>query len=235
MTSTDSRASLSLLVANSGQLSTTTRPSEVISQGADGDVVCQMHESLINNLADAYLGGRRLSDVEIGEMIKELFGRIPDGFQQQDGQETWTIGFDMDAPCVVRFGKDTLTFEIRATDMLVGETAYPGAEISAHYELNPHAATLVGKRSGRLQVSVRDVANAKIQLGVRQQVFRSMVRRRFDRILPTEISWKQLDLPDPWPEDRQLEITAVQVANGWLTLTMQQRIVEQQSAEQPSP
>jgi hypothetical protein len=230
LTSTDLRARMSLLVANSGQLSTTTSPPEVLSQEAEADVVCQLHESLVNNLADSYLGGRRLRDVEIGEMIKELFGRVPEGFQQQDGQETWTIGFDIDAPCVVRFGEDTLTLEIRATDMLVGETAYPGAEISAHYDLDPQATTLVGKRSGRLRVSVRDVADAETQLGVRQQVFRSMVRRRFDRILPMEINWKQLDLPDPWPEDRQLEMTAARGANGWLTLIMQQRIVPQ-SAE----
>jgi hypothetical protein len=45
-----------------------------------------------------------------------------------------------------------------------------------------------------------------------------MVRRRFDRILPVELRWQNVDLPDPWPEDQLLEISGAQVSQGWLTL-----------------
>jgi hypothetical protein len=226
MTSTDQRATLSLRLANSGQLSTTSAPPNLGADVSQADAVCHVHESLLNNLAESYLAGRRLREVEIGEFIGELAGWIPAGFQPQEDQASWTISFDKVQPCVIKFDLDCLTFEIRATDMFVDQTAYPGAIIQAQYQIDPQASGLVGKRSRRLSVDVREARDDTSPLGVRQQVFRSMVRRRFDSILPVELNWQHIDLPDSWPEDRRLKVSAVQLMNGWLTIIANQQLVD---------
>ncbi len=226
MNSTEQRARLALRLANSGQLSATSAPPNLGADLSQADAVCRIHESLLNNLADSYLAGRRLREIEIGEFIGELSGSIPAGFQPQQDQASWTISFDKVQPCVIKFDADCLTFEIRATDMFVDQTAYPGAVIQAQYQLDSQASGLAGKRSPRLSVDVREARDETRQLGVRQQVFRSMVRRRFDSILPVELNWQHIDLPDTWPEDRRLKISAVHVTDGWLTIIANQQLAD---------
>ncbi len=219
MHSTNTDAALQLLAANSSQLATSTEPPALAAIETPVDATLHLHESAFNNLCSSYLAGRRVSDQKIGAMFEEVLGEFPEALAIGEDQKTWTISFQDVDPVVIGLRNDELTVTLRADVFEIGDELFPGAIITAVYQRTPATEGFVATMLKRLGVEVLSSEDSDGQpLGVRQQVFRSMVRRRFAGLFPQELRWQHVPLPDPWPEGTELRIVDSQVDGGWLTL-----------------
>jgi hypothetical protein len=221
MSTNASIATFQLVQANANQVSTADPPSNRPSALPSTAASLQIHESALENLLSCYLAGQRLDTDQIASLVQELLGIVPEALLRKADQEPWTISFVATRPVVIQFNENQFDVSIHATDFLVGDDAYPGAVIGARYQLRSGQDGLVGVRDGRLQVQLLDTRDKSgRRLGVRQQVFRSMVRRRFGGLFPADFQWSQVTLPEPWPEGEQLRVAQSNSSQGWFHLLL---------------
>ena len=215
--STAEAVELILLQANASQYGATSNlPARPTKQSA-GDLSFSLHESAVNNLATGTLAGERVREDQLAEQMAKLLGRTPAGLQPSDPKKLWTIHFHRASPLRVEFAAGAVTVTLQAQGFTVGKQSIPGARLKVAYELDADGARLHGARQGRIEIVPLD-ADEVSRVGVRYQVFRSMLRRRFERVFPAEFTWDKLPLPADWPERATLTFAHCQATGEWLQL-----------------
>jgi hypothetical protein len=177
-----------------------------------------LHESAVNNLATGTLAGEQVREDQLAEQMAELWGKAPAGFQPTDPEKLWTIHFHAENPLRVEFADGIATVTLQARGFQVGKQSIPGARLRVAYELVAVDSRLVGVRQGRIEIVPLEATDESTQVGVRYQVFRSMLRRRFERVFPAEFTWDKLPLPADWPERATLTFAHCQATGEWLQL-----------------
>jgi hypothetical protein len=183
------------------------------------DLSVRMHESFVGNLSAGLLHGTTVSESRLQAELEKLFGQAPEGLKPEDPDRVWTVTFDEQQPLVAKFDDSTLTFSLRATGFTLGEKAYPGMWITVCYELAPSEKGFVGKRQGRLEILPPgfDLSRGD-KLGVRQQVLRSMLRKRFERVFPAQWTADPIHLTGRWQQAGKLSVAQLAAQGGWLTI-----------------
>jgi hypothetical protein len=106
--------------------------------------------------------------------------------------------------------------------------------IGADYTLDSGSAWSA-VRSGPLEIVPPGFFSADgRRLGARQQAMRSVVRRRFDRLLPERFEVREVSLPEAWRKRGSLLIRHAGAAEGWLVLDAVWA-AKQPSAGAPAP
>lgn len=207
---------LTITQATPFQLAAPTSPPELENEG---DLSLRFHVSLINNLAASLLAGQTIVEARLADGLQKRFGWVPKGLQVADRRRAWTMTFQQENPLTMEIGEGSFVVRLRADRFTVGDTQYPGMRVSAAYGLTGRDLGMVVRRQGRLRIVPTDF-NPEIgeRLGVRQQVFVSMLRKRFDRIFPDVLTVEEFILPEPWRSSGTLQITTAVVRENWLTL-----------------
>lgn len=220
--STNEGVEVAFLQANGQQLGATTPPPEPLRAGGDSDLYVCLHTSAINNLSAGMLAGRTMTETQLADEFKNLWGSTPAALTSQVSDDAWTIQFEQDQPITVNVDTRQLTLQIRAEQLAVGERVIPGSWITATYELRIEDGGLRGRRKSPLQIvpAGYDLADTP-RLGVRYQVFRSMLRQRFERVMPDEFFWNAINLPAHWPQPGRLRFQSITAQDDWLMLAWQ--------------
>ncbi len=215
--STADAMELILLEANGSQYGATSGiPTRFSKQSYDFSL--SLHQSALNNLATGMFAGEQVSENQLAEQMAEVLGRAPAGLQPSDPEKLWTIHFHRESPLRVEFAAGVVTVTLLTQGFTVGGQSIPGARLKVAYELDTDGPRLHGARQGRIEIVPLDANEDSPQVGVRYQVFRSMLRRRFDRVFPAEFTWDKLPLPVDWPERASLTFAHCQATGEWLQL-----------------
>lgn len=214
--STNKFARLSAMQPAAGQLGA---PTEAPHVTGDYDLAVRVHESFLSGLGDGLLAGMTLRETELESQWDSLFGSVPEGIKTIDTERPWTLTFEREQPLMVKLSGGGLAVQIRAEQFTVGQESYPGMWITARYTLAATEAGLVGTRQGRLEIiPPRFDLEGGERLGVRQQVLRSMLRKRFDPIFTDELTFIGAELPGRWKKAGPLAMELIQADAGWLVL-----------------
>lgn len=219
--STSDSIELALLQANRRQLGAATAMPVWVTGQSSSDLSLTVHQSAWDNFSAGMFAGEQLREDQIAEQISRRLGWTPEGLAPEDADKMWSIHFHEENPVVVDFADGTVTVTIRAQGFTVGEKVIPSAQLQVTYNLNVVDSQLIGEREGRINIVPLQTEGQETQVGVRYQVFRTMLRRRFDRVFPEEFSWNELPLPESLAQRARLNFARCLLTDGWLQLDCQ--------------
>ena len=109
------------------------------------DLAVRVHESLVSNLSRALLGGVRLTDEQLAEILLERTGEVPAGLEIMPDKSKWAITFSPVDPVSAVFADNTIRFAVRGRRFELDATVVRNTlEMSAVYAFEQ---TATGARS----------------------------------------------------------------------------------------
>ncbi len=201
------------LQANSGQLAAPNVPAPI--QGKN-DLVVQLHESFVSNFSRAMLGGVRLTDERLAELLEKNTGEVPEAVRPSGDKEPWAITFSSQEPLSVEFANNTIRFAIRGRVFELGErTVRNEVEMSAVYQFKktPTGAHLV--RQGRVTVKYLGLNR---RLSSDENIVRTVMRTKLNALFAPEFTTTGIPLPGRTESDAELHLERLATDNGWLDL-----------------
>lgn len=197
------------------RLAATLAPPELQGQH---DLSLRVHESLLNNVTLEVLGGQKVTNYAMEDLVVETLGYLPDRFKDDDGDE-WSITFNAEEPVTVRIEGSQVHLIVRGDAFTSGDKEYTGMNISTSYTLELTGAGLRGTRPEKLEILPPDFDPASGQrLPLRLTVLRNLLQRRFGEMLPQEFEVDEIELEEPWNTRGNLVISDMRADQGWLML-----------------
>lgn len=207
---------ISALRATANQLAAMAARPDVVASPA---IAVQVHESLINNFASSALAGTRMSEAQFLELVENLLGAVPEGFEPVEEKEPWAIDFASAQPLTVAFSEDGWTFTLRASTYYRGEKRYPGMNVSVRYKLQGAGGARKAVRQGELAIFPPGFdPEGDQRLSARQQVIRDMLARRFEAIFKPQMRPEDLAFSGRWADAGPLGLVQWNATDGWMVL-----------------
>ncbi|MEZ6107352.1 MAG: hypothetical protein R3B96_14840 [Pirellulaceae bacterium] len=206
---------LEALQANGEQLGA---PSAHPELDATADIAMALHQTGINNLAEAVFGGKRVTDRQVAEWVEVGSGDLPRELRiAQDNR--WAIVFAPYQPITVEFGDGTLTARLRGTSFeRAEETLNELIEISATYAV---VRTEQGVRLTR-QGDVEVTFPGREQLNIERRGIRTFMQEKFQALFPEERETEGIRFPGRFADRAPLKLAQFELQGGWLSLSWQQ-------------
>jgi len=206
---------ISALQADSTQLAAPSA-APAIAEGAD--VVLQVHDSMINNFTTSALSGMTVDKEDFESAIIDMLGKLPEKLKEDD-QEPWSISFTRGMPISVQFADEEISMTIRGRKFRKGEDNHPGMNISVKYKIEETDTGFKLMRQGEPEIFPPGfVPGGGKSMGVRFQVIRTILERRFGRIFIEEIVPKGIDLEGNLEPLGRLVPIQFNSRDGWLTI-----------------
>jgi hypothetical protein len=207
---------LTLLQAADGSLAAPGAPPEV---AAPGDLAVRLHQSAINNVAHAALGGVVLDEKRMYELLEEYVGPAEPGGRQPGDTEEWSITFDSRQPISVAFDNGMFVVTIRGQQYYADGETHPAMNVTAVYRIENGGRGWKAIRQGKLSIFPPGFdPNSGEQLAGRIQVLRTILERRFGKFLTEELTPKNLIFAPEGREPVALQLTRWDTARGWLLM-----------------
>jgi hypothetical protein len=206
------------LQAGGGKAAASTLPPE---PKTTGDVVLQLHESAINNLAFDALAGRTIHEEKMQAMAVEMFGRLPDKMRGDDDGKPWAITFAARQPVSVTFADGGFTVTLRGAKYFKGGESYPAMDITASYKIEKTAQGYKAIRQGDISVFPPDFKRGKQQLDAHRQVIRTLLQKRFAKVFEKEILGEGIVLSGKWKAAGKITAREIICRDGWLVIVWQ--------------
>lgn len=161
----------------------------------DSPLVVQVHPGMFNRLANDRLAGKSYKEEDMEKLSSDLSRYID--LPRLEKREDRPLQVKMAAkdPLTLRIEGDTLIFTLSGESYTVGEDTYPGINVSARYQIVRKGDGWHLVRDEELEVLPPDFQPG-MRLGARQQVLRTILRRRLGRLLPQDIPIRDIAL-DP--------------------------------------
>jgi len=203
------------LYATDAQIAAATEPPPLHSDAVLG---IRLHESVVNNMAQTALGGMTVHEPLLQADIKRAFGRLPERLRTPPGEEPWGVGFADRLPIELDVADGQFTITIRGRRYHKGDQRHPGMNVWATYAIDTDSDAPRAVRQGDLNIFPPGFNPDTDRLSTRQQVIRTLLKKRFDGIFGEEITIEPLKMSGRW--SKLGELTPVQFeANGdWLVL-----------------
>lgn len=213
ISSTDDELQVVMMKANRFQLAAPTLPPTKAPSSADIGV--QLHESMPTNMAEVLVGGLKLTDVKLVELLKERGTPIPEELQITPEKDPWSITFDYQRPVEVRFGKDRIEIAIRGRQFTRGESEFNNpARISAVYLVERGESGAKLTREGDVTVEYL----SRERQGIRDITLKTFLHKKFEALFEQEIVGEGLKLKGRWEGAGPLQLEELVVGDGWATL-----------------
>jgi len=215
--STSDHLYLTALQAGPAQLAAPSAPPDLTG---DTDLTVRLHESLVNNSAEAALAGMTLTDERLVQLLEDAKREVPAELQIGPEKDPWSITFAWQQPVTVVFHGDQVVVSVRGRRFSRGDQQLNKLmNISATYRLEktPTGARLV--RQG--DVDVNYPGREDQRQGVREVAFKTFMRTKFDALFKPEIVGEGITLPGRWEKAGKLQLHELVAQNGWLSLGWQ--------------
>lgn len=213
VSSTADAVNVIMLKANRFQLAAPGAPPTSAPETADVGV--QVHESMPTNMAEVLLGGLKLTDVKLVDLLKERGTEIPEELQITPEKDPWSITFDYQRPVEVRFGENKVEISIRGRQFTRGDTEFNNiAKISAVYlvEQGDQGAKLT--RDGDVTVEFMGQGRQ----GIRDITLKTFLTKKFSALFEPEFVGEGLKLKGRWEGAGPLRLENLVVGDGWATI-----------------
>ncbi len=216
--STSDRIKLAFLQADAEEFGAFTDIPYQPSEQQSSDLALSLHQSAFNNFADGLLAGQRLREDELASQVEERLGWKLAGLEPVDSTKLWSVDFVEDKPLRVEFHDGLVIVTLEARGFTVGDQHIPGARLRTAFKLSIANGELTGTRQDRIAITPLAADKEDEKVGVRFQVFRSMLRRRFESIFPAEFTLIEFPTPTTWPSLATLHFSTATVQDEWLQL-----------------
>ena len=183
------------------------------------DLASQIHESAVHNTGNIGYAGVIVEQESFLASLKNLLGKVPERFQDEDKSEPWTITLADRDPFAATFQNDLITVHLRGKAYAKGNNQYPSMNVTAVYkpQRTPQGVKLI--RQGPVEIYPPGFEPGKGEtLSGREQVLRSLLTKRFNKIFDAEMVPKPLEFQGNWKKAGQLGLVDVKAQGGWLVL-----------------
>ncbi len=202
------------------QLAAPTPPPE---PRVSGDLTARVHESLVNNLAET-LAGRRVDREEFESILVELLGKVPEPWRADHDEAPWAVLFAPSRPAEVCFDDEQLKIVIRADGYEEAGETHPGMDVRAVYRVVEGSDGFELVRQGKLQITPPEFdPGAGDTLTPRQIATRTILERRFEKLLKPRFVFEPISLPGAWEQAGELLPVDVRTQQGWLSLVLRRQ------------
>jgi len=199
------------------------------------DLTIRAHESLANNYASAAWSGMIMVEDTVRAQITELLESTPTWLEPDEEAQPWTISMARNQPLSFTFADGGFTVTLRGRQFIRGGTTYPGMHITAVYEIQKADDVVKAVRKGDLAIFPPGFKpGGGKSLSTRQQILRSLLERRFEKIFTPEIIPDPLVLPGTLENAGELGLAAWESSDGWM-LQGWNRIPESEKAPAEAP
>ena len=160
------------------------------------------------------------------EAIRESFARFTrqdessesDQIKSQgdEDEEDWFVHLGED-PITIELGRNEILGQISAREFSSGGKSLYGMAVSFQYLFDQDSDKWFLRRDG--EIDVRSTTPGQT-LSARQRVLRTVMRKRFEKILPEIIELPRMDSPFSGMNlDVALTLNRIESKNGWLTIS----------------
>ncbi len=190
---------------------------------ADHDVAARIHQSLVGNLSQAYLGGVTWTDERIALFAERLTGDIPPALEITRDDPPWSITFANERPLDARFDENRITMFLRARRFTRGDQELrEDVEVSAVYQIEKTEGGSRLTRQGDLDVKFGDAKT----LSVGNVAMKTFVRNKFESLFQEKFESEGVALPGRWQMAGKMRLDQLHCAGGWLALGWHQPTLE---------
>ncbi len=197
-----------------------------LSRGADvdaapaaprGDLTFQLHEAFAEECLETSLAGKTMTREEF-EAGLDRFQQMFDERQASPADEAaWSITFTPMKPVRVAFANGEARITLRGESFVSNDKPAPAMDVTARYRLSLSPDGVRAERVGEPEVYPPGfVPGGGVRLTPRQQTFRTVLRRRFHRLLPRTVDFNRLPLSLPASVD--LKNSRATASDGWFAL-----------------
>ncbi|REK10892.1 MAG: hypothetical protein DWQ37_15750 [Planctomycetota bacterium] len=233
---TEEELFLTVLAANSNQIAALGTPPDVTVENSD--LAVQIHESMINNLAAALLGGVTLEEEEVQQRVIDLRGSLPESLESDEDRDPWSITFARTQPVTVSFGDETVTITIRGQRYTSGEQSFRAMNVTAVYKIAIDEPDENGVRGIKLvrqgELDIVPPGEAR-RLSGREITLRTLLEKRFGKLFEAEVKYGGLILPGQWRKAGILTTDQLTSKGGWVVGAWSESGVPAPPEDEPDP
>ncbi|TWU03085.1 hypothetical protein [Neorhodopirellula pilleata] len=179
-------------------------------QAFDGDLGVQLHETVINRLAQRMLAGERIADFQ--ELAKSSgFKLTPQQFDEIP--RDIAIVFADDRPITARFENNVLELTVRGRRYELGRANLVAMNAVVRYR--------VSVRNGQLHLELDgppEVLPPKSGKSGRFFLQRNVLAKRMEKELPKTADVEGFELPEPADRLGRANFSSVDASDGWLNI-----------------
>ncbi len=207
---------------NDFQIAASSAPPEI----PDGfDMSVQVHQSILGNLSESYVGGDTLHGDYLAAIFEQLTGETPKELESGD----WSIKFSAIQPISLQFGDGTVRIAVRGSRFTSGETTIKRSmEFAATYQVQRSGNGSKAVRQG--EVEARYLKGGKES--IRENTVKTVIRKKFGAMFKDSIESDGLELPGKWAELGKMHLQHLECKDGWLSYGWD--LVQVRTAEKPS-
>jgi hypothetical protein len=192
-------------------------PGEPPSLAATHDLAMRVHESAVNNLAAALLGGLTLKEKELQDKVIEWRGKLPEQLKSDADKDPWSITFAKSRPVTVKFTDEGVQIIIRGQRYTSGERDFRAMNVTADYKIKPSGASFKMVRDAELHIVPPNFAAGKTLSGP-QVALKTLLQKKFGKLFEPEVKLETLTLSGRWEEAGPLDLKQLQSSGGWLVM-----------------
>ena len=230
MNTTDTTLAITARKSTASQLAAASMP----PAAAAGTLIsARVHESAINNMLEEKLGGRMITQADVGQMALEGKTQMPESLGSDPDQKPWAVTFAKYRPVTVAVDDGRVKVMVRGDKFVSGDRSFPGMDIWATYAIATSSQGLHLIREGDVQIYPPGFKpGGSEKLSMAETSLRRILQKRFDKL------WKQvIDIPDlplqgelasagPLPMQQLVARKDGWVVAGWRRRDAGSRIIE---------
>jgi hypothetical protein len=210
LSTTDDRLFIRALQAGVDQLAA---PDEPPALTGEHDVAARIHESLVGNLSQAYIGGVTWDDERIAILAERLTGDVPPALRITRDDDPWSITFANERPFDARFDDNRITMILRAKRFTRAEQELrENVEIKAIYQVEKTERGSRMVRQGDVDVNFGDGKS----LSVGNVAMKAFVRKKFESLFQEKFESDGVALPGRWQMAGKMRLDQLNCGKGWL-------------------
>ena len=188
-------------------------------------VTVQLHPIVVSALANRSIAGKTYTDKQMEDAFTNINRVLNLPALPKTDDVPWSVTLAGRDPLTLKIEGNTIVTTLRGQSYTSGENKYNGMNVTSRYRVVRKAGELRLVRDEELEVLPPDFKPGD-RLGLRQEVLRSLLRRRFGRLLPKDIPFRDLHLPEAAKVESSMQINvegSIQIRDllttgGWLTL-----------------
>ena len=174
----------------------------------DHDIALRLHESAINNLADAMLSGVTLKEKEVQDQVIEWRGELPESLKSEQDKDPWSITFAKSHPVTVKFSDEGVQITVRGHRYTSGEREFQAMNVTANYKIKPYEKSFRLVRDEELRI----VPPGRTQLSVNQISLKTLLQKKFGKLFEPELKTDTLKFSGQLEKAGPLTLKQVQTS-----------------------
>ena len=182
-----------------------------IDKPAQSDAIIELHQSIVMNALQSFLGERTIRDSDLPSLAKQFLGKVPEDMEKPD--EAFTIAMVGYNPVIVEFDEGLAKLTLRFSRLDGADREIRNAIVKVAYRPVLEEGKLVLRREGDLEVELPTVRSATTRTSLR-----SAARSKMRPIFKEEIVLEKLSLKQFMPQAPEVELNHLQIQDGWLQL-----------------